>query len=67
MGKRECLFGEPGWLRHLSVQLLTHDSGRDLMDGGFEPRVGLWADSEEPAWDSLSLPFPLLYSLSLSE
>ena len=29
-------------------------SGHDLTVRGFEPRVGLCADSVEPAWDSLS-------------
>ena len=53
-----------------SVKRLTLNfgSGHDLTVCGFEPRVGLCADSVEPAWDSLSLPFslPLLLSLSLS-
>ena len=35
-------------------------SGHDLMVCGFKPHVRLYADSTEPAWDSLSL------SLSLS-
>ena len=30
-----------------------------------ETHIGLWADSKEPAWDSLSLPLP--FSLSLAE
>ena len=39
---------------------LDFSSGHDLMVRGFEPHVWLHADSEEPAWDSLSV------SLSLS-
>ena len=39
---------------------LDFGSGHDLMAHEIEPHVGLCADSEEPAWDSLSL------SLSLS-
>ena len=31
------------------------DSGHDLIVCEFKPRIGLWADSAEPAWDSLSL------------
>ena len=54
-----------------SVKHLTLDlgSGHDLTVGEFEPRVGLWADSAEPAWDSLPLPLslpPPATSLSLS-
>ena len=47
-----------------SVKRLTLDfgSGHDLMVRGIEPRVGLCADSVEPAWDFLSLS---LLSLSL--
>ena len=36
---------------------LNFGSGHDLTLGEFKPRVGLWADSAEPAWDSLS-PHP---------
>ena len=38
-------------------------SGHDLMVCEIEPQVGICADSEEAAWDSLSLPLsapPLL-------
>ena len=47
-----------------SVKRLTlgFDSGHDLAVRGFEPCVGLHADSVEPVWDSLSSP---LSSLSL--
>ena len=38
---------------------LDFNSGHDLMVHEFEPRVGLCADSVEPAWDGLSLPFDL--------
>ena len=48
---------------------LNFSSGHDLRVCGFEPRIGLCADSAEPAWDSLSLPLslplPCLLSLSL--
>ena len=36
-------------------------SGHDLMVRGFEPKVGLCANSKEPGWDflsPLSLPLP---------
>ena len=57
-----------------SVEHLTlgFGSGHDLTVHEFEPRIGLCADSAEPAWDSfclsLSLPTPplLAHSLSLS-
>ena len=44
-----------------SVKCLTFGSGHDLMVREFEPRVGVCADSEKPAWDSLflSLSFSL--------
>ena len=32
---------------HLS---LGFSSGHDLLVCGFEPRLGFWADSSEPAW-----------------
>ena len=40
----------------LLVKCLTLDlsAGHDLTLRGFEPHVGLCADSEGPAWDSLS-------------
>ena len=41
-------------------------SGHDLTVRGFEPREGLCADSDDPAWDSLFLPFPDSCFLSLS-
>ena len=51
-----------------SVKRLTLDfgSGHDLMTQELKPHSGLCADSVEPAWDSLSLPLPLL-TLSLSQ
>ena len=33
---------------------LGFSSGHDLTAHGFEPHIGLRADSVEPAWDSLS-------------
>ena len=56
-----------------SVERLTLDfrSGHDLTVSEFEPQVGFWADSMEPAGDSLSPSFfapPLLaHSHSLSK
>ena len=50
---------------------LGFGSGHDLTVGEFEPRIRLYTDSAEPAWDSLSPslsaphPPPTLY-LSLS-
>ena len=41
--------------------------GHDFEVRGFEPRVGLCANSAEPAWDSLPLSLcPPLLALSLS-
>ena len=50
-------------------QTLDFGSGRDLEVRGLEPHVGLCADSEEAAWDSvsLSLSAPPTCSLSLSK
>ena len=42
---------------------LGFSSGRDLTVCEIEPRVELWADSMEPAWDSVSASL----SLSLSK
>ena len=39
----------PGWLSGLSPDF---GSGHDLRVRGFEARVGLCADSADPAWDS---------------
>ena len=53
-----------------SVKPLTLDfgSGHDLMVGETEPRIRLYADSAEPALDSLSpVSAPPLLSLSLSQ
>ena len=51
-----------------SVEPLTLDfgSGHDLTVHGFEPRVGLCADSAELAWDFLSPSISAPLSLSLS-
>ena len=45
-------------------QTLDFGSGHGLNVPGIEPRVGLCADSEDPAWDSLSirLSLPLPFS-----
>ena len=42
-------------------------SGHDLLLHETELRVGLCADSIEPAWDSLSLYAPPLLALSLNK
>ena len=56
------------------AQAVTHLTlgfglGHDLTVHEFEPYVRLWADSTDPAWDSLSLPLslPLPFSFSLSK
>ena len=50
--------------------ILDFSSGHDLMVHEFKPRVRLYTDSTEPAWDSLSLflsaPPALMLSLSFS-
>ena len=48
-----------------SVECPTLDSGsgHDLTVCEFEPRIGLCADSTEPAWDCLSAPPLLMLSL----
>ena len=55
-------------VKHLTLGFC---SGHDLMVHEFKPRIGLCADSAEPAWDSLSpslsLPLPCTLSLSLSQ
>ena len=53
-------WGAPGWLSRLSVD--SSFGLRSWAGGGFEPLVGLFADSVEPSRDSLSLSL----SLSLS-
>ena len=40
--------------------------GHDLMTSEFEPPVGLWANSAESAWDSLSPSLSAPPSLTLS-
>ena len=47
-------------VKHPTLQV---GSGHDLSVGGFEPHVGLCADSSEPAWDFLSLSLSLPLSL----
>ena len=54
------------WVAQL-VKSLTLDFGlgHDLMVHGFDPCIGLCADSAELAWDSLSPPLSLLPPLSI--
>ena len=57
----------------LTLGILDLGSGHDPSVHGIEPHIGLYADSAEPAWDSLSPPLtappPLVLppSLSLSQ
>ena len=57
----------PGWLSWLGIQLSVSAQVMISQLRGFEPRVGLHADSSESAWDSFSpsLSAPPLLSLSL--
>ena len=61
----DAALGGAQWVKRLALDL---GSRHDLMVHEFKLRVGLCADSTEPAWDSLSpsisLPLPSLYSLS---
>ena len=64
--------GAPGWLCQLSIQLLVLAQVMISTVRESEHHIGLCADSNEPAWDSLSLflsPFlsALPFSLSLSQ
>ena len=72
--KREQNWG--AWVaQSVKRPALDFGSGHDHMVCGFKPRIGLFADSAEPAGNSHSLPFslPLLHlcvqvcSLSLSK
>ena len=64
--------GQGSWVAQL-VERLTLDlgSGHDLPVCEFEPHIRLYADSAQPACDSvspsLSLPLPRLLSISLSQ
>ena len=46
---------------------LDFGSGHDLTVRGVEPRIRLFTDSGEPAWDSLSLLLSLSLPNSLSQ
>ena len=59
------IFGAPGWLSWLSVQLLVSAQVMISWFHEFEPHTGLCTASTEPAWDSLSLPFSLRLPHSL--
>ena len=65
---KKCWIGRLGEL--VKCPTLDFGSGHDLTVCGFEPRTGLYADSAEPAWDSLShsqlLPCSHVHTLSLS-
>ena len=65
----ENVLRAPGSLGRLSVRLLVSAQVMISRLRGFEPHVGLCADSAEPARDSpspLSLSAPPLLALSLS-
>ena len=49
-------------VRSVKRPTLGFGSGHDLVVGGFE--LHIFADSAEPAWDSLSPSLPLTFSLS---
>ena len=51
-----------------SVMPLTLElgSGPDLTVCGTEPHTGLCADSAEPAWDSIPLSAPPLFTCTVS-
>ena len=61
--KTQILGGSAGWA-WAGHWTLDFASDHELTIDGFESHIGLHADSEEPAWDSLSvslsLPLPLL-------
>ena len=59
MSSLGCLGGSVGWAADFG-------SGHDLAVRGFEPHVGLCADSAEPAWDFLFLSLCTSPALSLS-
>ena len=69
-GSEDKTIGVPGGVVH-SVKRPTLDfgSGHDLTVREFEPHVRLCTDSEEPAWDSLSLSLwpSLAHPRSLSQ
>ena len=50
-------------VKHLT---LGYGSGHDLTVCGFSPHIGLYTDSVESAWDSLSLSAPPLLAHALS-
>ena len=66
---QKSLRGVPGWLIRSSVQLLIWAQVMISLSMSLSPTLD-YADSEGPAWDSLSLPLSLalscLCSLSLS-
>ena len=61
---------QPGQLNGL-CDWLDFSSGHDHMNCEIKPCIGLYADSVEPAWDSLTLPqscsFALSFSLKISK
>ena len=63
----KALFWGGTWVAQLLKPLtLGFGLGHDLTVPELEPQVRLCVDSSEPAWDSLSLPLPSPFFLSLS-
>ena len=53
------------WMaQSLKCPILDFGSGHDLTFQGIEPRLGLWANSTEPARDALCAPSYLYLSIS---
>ena len=52
------------WLSRLTLGF-SSGQGHDLVVCEFEPCMGLWADSAEPVWDSLSVSVSVSVSLPL--
>ena len=62
--EKSCRWG--AWVAQLVEHpTLEFSSGHNLTVCGFKPRIGLRADSMEPAWDSPSLSLPLPHSCCL--
>ena len=61
----QCFWG--AWVaQSVKCPTLAVSLGHDLMVCEFETHLGLYADSAETAWDSLSLSLSLSFSPSLS-
>ena len=65
--KRKEILGCPGRLNPLGVRLRVSAQVTVSWFHGFEPPVGLCADGEEPAWNSLSFSLSLSLSFKVNE